>query len=41
MLIDQGAFISEMEPSDLYTVVYEEIRYTVGVDGIDIMIVCA
>ncbi|HON38557.1 MAG: hypothetical protein ACOX3E_11725 [Desulfomonilia bacterium] len=41
VLIDQGAFISEMEPSDLYTVVYEEIRYTVGVDGIDIMIVCA
>ncbi len=38
VLIDQGAFASGMEPSDLYTVVYEEVRYTVGVDGIDIMI---
>ena len=41
VLIDQGAFACEMEPSDLYTVVHEEVRYTVGVDGIDIMIACA
>lgn len=41
VLIDQGAFVSELETSDLYTVVYGEIRYTVGVDGIDIMIVSA
>jgi len=39
VLIDQGAFIDESGTADLYTVVYEEVRYTIGVDGIDIMIV--
>lgn len=41
VLIDQGAFFSEMDVTDLYTVAYGDMRYTVGVDGIDIMIVNA
>jgi hypothetical protein len=40
-LIDQGAFIGEPEDPVLYTVVHEEARYTVGVDGIDVMIACS
>jgi hypothetical protein len=40
-LIEQGAFLCEPEDPMLYTVVSEDVRYTVGVDGIDIMIVCA
>jgi len=39
VLIDQGAFVEMTQTTDLYTVVHEEVRYTVGVDGIDIMIV--
>lgn len=38
LLIDQGAFNMEMEDPVLYTVVCEEVKYTVGVDGIDVMI---
>ncbi len=41
ILIEQGAFMGEEETEtpDLYTVVYEDAKYTVGVDGIDVMIV--
>jgi hypothetical protein len=41
MLIELGAFIGEPEDPVLYTVVCEEMKYTVGVDGIDVMIACA
>lgn len=37
-LIDNGAFVGEEEDTELYTVVCNEVRYTVGVDGIDVMI---
>jgi hypothetical protein len=40
-LIEQGAFIGEPEDPVLYTVLSEDVMYTVGVDGIDVMIVCA
>jgi hypothetical protein len=40
MLIEQGAFLGEPEDPVLYTVVSEEVKYTVGVDGIDVMIAC-
>jgi len=38
ILIDQGAFNMDMEEPELYTVVCEGTKYTIGVDGIDIMI---
>lgn len=38
ILINQGAFNMEPEDPELYTVVYEEEKYIVGVDGIDVMI---
>lgn len=43
ILIEQGVFVGEDETEnpDLYTVVYEEVKYTVGVDGIDVMIACS
>lgn len=37
-LIDQGAFVGEEEDPELYIVICDETRYTVGVDGIDVMI---
>jgi len=40
-LVEQGAFLGECEDPVLYTVVSEEVRYTVGVDGINVMITCA
>jgi hypothetical protein len=41
VLIGQGAFEGEPEDPVLYTVECEKVKYTVGVDGIDVMIVCA
>ncbi len=38
MLIDHGAFNMGTEEPELYTVVCEGKRYTIGVDGIDVMI---
>ncbi len=38
ILIDQCAFTMETEDPELYTVVFEGEKYTIGVDGIDIMI---
>ncbi len=40
-LIDQEAFVGEREDAVLYTLVCQEIKYTVAVDGIDVMIVNA
>lgn len=40
-LVDQGVFLGEPEDPVLYTVVCEDVKYTVGVDGIDVMIACA
>lgn len=40
-LLEQGAFLGESEDPVLYTVVCEEVKYTVGVDGIDVMLACA
>ncbi|HNY66322.1 MAG TPA: hypothetical protein PKM41_12880 [Deltaproteobacteria bacterium] len=40
-LIDQGAFLGEPEDPALFTVMYEKVKYTVGVDGIDVMIDCS
>lgn len=40
-LVDQGAFLGEPGDPVLYTVVCEDVKYTVGVDGIDVMIACA
>jgi hypothetical protein len=39
VLIDQDAFTEDCQTAELYTVVYGEVRYTVGVDGINIMVV--
>lgn len=40
ILLEQDAFAGEddTENPKLYTVVYEELKYIVGVDGIDVMI---
>ncbi len=39
MLIDQGAFVAEeRDDANLYNLVCEDVQYTVGVDGIDVMI---
>lgn len=38
ILIDQCAFNMDMEDPELYTVVFEGEKYTIGVDGIDLMI---
>ncbi len=38
MLIDQGAFSMDTEETELFTSVCEKKKYTIGVDGIDIMI---
>ncbi len=39
ILIDQGAFaVEESEDTNLYNVVCEDVKYTIGVDGIDVMI---
>lgn len=38
ILIDQGAFNMEAEDPELFTVVYEGDKYTIGVDGIDVMV---
>ena len=40
-LIGLRAFQGEPEDPMLFTVTCEEVKYTVGVDGIDVMIVCA
>ncbi len=41
-LIEQGALPGDPdEDADLYTVMSGEVKYTVGVDGIDVMIVCS
>ena len=38
-LIDQGAFSEpDQENAELYSVFFEEIKYTIGVDGTDIII---
>jgi hypothetical protein len=37
-LIDQGAFLTEDDCAELYRVTFEEVCYTIGVDGIDIII---
>jgi hypothetical protein len=39
-LLEQGAFLGEPEDPVLYTVACEKVKYTVGVDGIDVMIAC-
>lgn len=37
-LIGQGAFETSEDCGELYKVVYEDVRYTIGVDGIDVFI---
>ncbi len=38
-LIEQGAFLDpDSDNPELYTISFEEIRYTIGVDGTDIII---
>ncbi len=37
-LIGQGAFEAERDGGDLYLVEHADVRYTVGVDGIDVII---
>lgn len=37
-LIGQGAFMADEGTGELYTVVHEDVCYTVGVDGIDVII---
>jgi hypothetical protein len=37
-LISRGAFLSEEGCAELYNVTHEEMCYTVGIDGIDVII---
>jgi hypothetical protein len=37
-LIGQGAFLVEEGMGELYTITHEEVCYTIGVDGIDVII---
>lgn len=38
-LIEQGAFLDQdSDNTELYSISFEEIRYTIGVDGADIII---
>jgi hypothetical protein len=37
-LIDQGAFVTEDDCAELYQITFEEVCYTIGVDGIDVII---
>ncbi|HPI93587.1 MAG TPA: hypothetical protein PLT09_09725 [Deltaproteobacteria bacterium] len=37
-LIGQGAFDTTEDCGELYRVEYEEARYTIGVDGVDVII---
>ncbi len=37
-LIDQGAFVMEDDCAELYHITFEEVCYTIGVDGIDVII---
>jgi len=38
-LIEQGAFLDQdSDNAELYSISFEEIRYTIGVDGADIVI---
>ncbi len=38
-LIDQGAFLDpDSDNAELYSILFEESRYTIGVDGTDIII---
>jgi hypothetical protein len=38
-LIEKGAFVLSEDDTALFTVTYQDVKYTVGVDGIDVMIV--
>lgn len=38
-LIAQGVFQMEEGCAELFSVTFEEVRYTIGVDGVDVMIV--
>lgn len=37
-LIGQGAFETDEDCSELYRVQHEDISYTIGVDGVDVII---
>jgi hypothetical protein len=37
-LISQGAFEADEDCGELFLVVHDDVRYTVGVDGIDVII---
>jgi hypothetical protein len=37
-IIDQGAFVTEDDCAELYQITFEEVCYTIGVDGIDVII---
>ncbi|HDP25450.1 MAG TPA: hypothetical protein ENN34_08390 [Deltaproteobacteria bacterium] len=38
-LIDMDAFRGGINPAELHTVPFEDVCYTVGVDGIDVIVV--